>query len=266
MAPAGQGMMVPAGQRVVALAGGAMTPAGGAMAPAGQRVIEVPETLARVLPEGGLRRGSLVSVEAAVPSGRAVSGGTALALALSAVATRSGSWCAAVGLPELGLVAAQQLGVCLDRFALVPRPGPQWAVVAAALLEGADLLLVRPPSVVSPGDARRLLARARERDAVLMVAGSRRWPEAAELRLQVVASSWTGLGQGRGYLGDREVEVAVTGRRAAARERRCRLLLPGPDGGLAESQGGLGEDAGLKGEVVMAGEEAGVRGEEVMAG
>jgi len=224
-------------------------------------VIDVPEALVGVLPDGGLRRGSLVSVEAAASSGMAVSGGTALALALSAVPTRSGSWCAAVGLPELGLVAAYQLGVRLDRFALVPRPGPQWAVVAAALLEGADLLLIRPPSNVSPADARRLVARARERDAVLVVVGSRRWPEAADLRLRVVASSWTGLGQGQGYLGDRDIEVAVTGRRAAARERRCRVLLPGPDGGLVEPDGRSvgragGEVAGdtvLIGEAVVAG-------------
>jgi hypothetical protein len=199
----------------------------------GAQVIEVPEVLARVLPDRGLRRGTTLSVGTA-----SVSGATALALALLSGASRSGSWCAAVGVPELGLVAASEVGIRLDHLALVPDPGAHWARVTAALLDGVELLLIRPPTNLRAGDARRLIARARERRAVLVVLGHDRWPERADIRLTVVAASWQGLGEGHGFLRSREVEVAVTGRRGAARERRCRLLLPNPDGAVVPADGG----------------------------
>jgi hypothetical protein len=213
------------------------------LVPAADRVIEVPGALADLLPDRGLRRGSTVTVGtwSATPTrvaggqmpGRTASGATALALALLGPASGTGVWCAAVALPELGLAAAGQAGIHLDRLALVPRPGTQWAVVTAALLDGVELLLARPPGRLRPADARRLVARTRERDAVLVVLGHDRWPEPADVRLTVVSSAWSGLGGGHGHLRTREVEVAVTGRRAAARERRGRLLLPGPDAAVA---------------------------------
>jgi hypothetical protein len=210
---------------------------------AADRVIEVPEALADLLPDRGLRRGSTVTVGTrsmgpdrvaggGMP-GRTASGGTALALALLGPASGTGVWCGAVALPELGLAAAGQAGIRLDRLALVPHPGSQWAVVTAALLDGVELLLARPPDRLRPADARRLVARTRERDAVLVVLGHDRWPEMADVRLTVMSSAWSGLGAGHGHLRTREVEVAVTGRRAAARERRGRLLLPGADVAVA---------------------------------
>jgi hypothetical protein len=209
---------------------------------AADRVIEVPGALADLLPDRGLRRGSTVTVGTwSTPptrgawggmAGRRASGATALALALLGPASGTGVWCGAVALPELGLAAAGQAGIHLDRLALVPCPGNQWAVVTAALLDGVELLLARPPGRLPPADARRLVARTRERDAVLVVLGHDRWPEPADVRLTVVSSAWSGLGGGHGHLQTREVEVAVTGRRAAARERRGRLLLPGLDGAV----------------------------------
>jgi hypothetical protein len=84
---------------------------------------------------------------------------------------------------------------------------------------------------VRSGDARRLVARAREQGAVLAVlepAGGRRWPDGPDLRLAVAHANWEGLGCGHGYLRARQVEVRTTGRRAAARERRTVLMLPDP--------------------------------------
>ena len=46
----------------------------------------------------------------------------ALALALAAGPSAGGSWAAAVGMPDLGLVAAAEAGIALERFALVPYP------------------------------------------------------------------------------------------------------------------------------------------------
>ncbi len=230
---------------------------------AASRTLPVEDALAPLLPEGGLRRGSVLAVDGATAA-------TSVALALVGAASRRGSWVAALGMPRLGIVAAAQLGVDLERLVLVPlgsgkagggpaggrpaggRPaggvpagGVQWPVVAAALLEGVDVLLLRLPGRVRTADARRLVARARERGAVLVVVGDRpAWPEASDLTLTVEAARWEGLGCGHGYLQARLVEVTAVGRRGAARPRRARLWLPGPDGQVAAvPSDGAGRDA-----------------------
>jgi hypothetical protein len=225
---------IPAVRRSLALAAGAGV---GPLVLAKDRLIEVPAPLAGMLPEGGLRRGSTLTV--ATGDG---TGCTSLALALAAPVTRSQGWVAAVGLPSLGLVAAAQLGVALDHLALVPAAGGQWPVVAAAILDSFDVLLLAPESQVRPAEARRLTAKARERGVVLMVLGpppragrvsSGVWPERADVDIAVSRARWDGLQQGAGYLQARVVDVVVSGRRAAARPRRWRVWLPGADGRVA---------------------------------
>jgi hypothetical protein len=102
--------------------------------------------------------------------------------------------------------------------------------VVAALLDAVDVVLVRPPPRLPAPQARRLAARARERGAVLVPLGP--WSEPADLRLAVTASTWQGLGQGHGRLHSRQVEVLVTGRGPATRERRVHLWLPSPSGSI----------------------------------
>ena len=176
----------------------------------------------------------------------ATAGATTLALCLLAAPSAAGDWCAAAGLPELGLLAASQLGVRLERLALVPDMGDRWAVVAGALLDSMGVLVLGPPRRARSGDARRLAARARERGAVVVVIGDR-WSERPDLRLRVEAGAPDagegsravadggsgGLDAGAGYLRSRRVEVVASGRGAAARERRVSLWLPGPAGGVA---------------------------------
>ena len=193
---------------------------------AGERLLPVLDPLAPLLPGGALRRGMVVGVSAS----------TSLALALLAGASAAGSWCGAVGLPSLGVVAAAELGVVLDRFPLVAAPagGEEWAWAVAALLDAVDVVLARPPARVNARDARRLAARARERSSVLVVSGGRTpWPEALDVRLEVESAAWEGVGEGYGRLRARRVEVVAGGRGAAARSRRATLWLPGPDGGVA---------------------------------
>jgi hypothetical protein len=184
-----------------------------------ERTLPVLPALADLLPEGGLRRGSTV----------AVSGGTSLALALLAGPSQAGSWCAAVGLPSLGLVAAAEVGVSLERFPLVARPGDEWPAVVATLVDAVDVVLVCLPRHVRSGDARRLVAKARDRGAVLVTTGG---SFAADVRLSVTASTWEGLGEGDGRLRARRMDVVATGRGAAAREKRVSLWLPSADGGV----------------------------------
>ncbi len=120
-----------------------------ASAPAG--MLPVTPVLTELLPGGGLRRGTAVSV----------SGSTALLLALLAEATQEGSWAAIAGLPEIGVAAAAELGVDLDRLALVPNPGAEVVAVVSALIDGFDLVVLGPSRArgVQPQVARRLAGR-----------------------------------------------------------------------------------------------------------
>jgi hypothetical protein len=164
--------------------------------------------------------------------------GVSLLLALLAGPTAAGQWGAVVGLPDLGLAAADEAGVELARLALVPAPGEHWAAVTAALVDAVEVIAVRPPARFRPADARRLAARARERGAVLVAVGS--WIEGAEVRLRVETGAWRGLATGSGHLQRRVVDVVATGRGAAARGQRLSCWLPGPNGRMEALAGERG--------------------------
>ncbi|HEY8532839.1 MAG TPA: hypothetical protein VIL44_03040 [Micromonospora sp.] len=200
-----------------AVADGLVRPAS---ASTGQILPVLPE-LSDLLPHRGLRRGSTVSV---VPGRPARSGGSSLVLALLAEASRAGAWCAVVGVPTFGAVAAAELGIALERVALVPYPGPEWATVVAALIDGVDVVVAAVPPGVTASVATRLAARARQRGAVLVPYGD--W-ERADVTLRVVRSVWEGLGRGRGRLRRRQLTVSACGRGAAAQPREARIWLPG---------------------------------------
>ncbi|MDQ7803591.1 hypothetical protein Q5425_07605 [Amycolatopsis sp. A133] len=187
----------------------------------GELLAVLPE-LSRLLPGGGLRRGSTIAVR----------GATSLVLALLAAATRTGSWAAVTGLPDLGLAAAAELGVDLERIALVPNPGAELVAVLSALVDGFDVVVLGPAPAggVQPQTARRLADRVRNRGTVLLTAGP--WP-GAELELRVSGRRWHGLTQdGHGHLRTREVVATSRGRGAAARPLSVGLQLPGPAGAV----------------------------------
>ena len=186
-------------------------------------VLPVASELASVLPWGGLRRGSTLAVH----------GSTSLLLTLLSEATAAGSWAAVIGMPDLGLVAASELGVRTERLALVPRPGDRFADVVAALLDGMDLVAVASSGVRSASRVRhRLSARARHRRAVLLSVGP--WP-GADVTLRYTSGRWSGAEDGAGYLRARDAAVQVDGRGSAARPVRADLRLPGVGGAVAPS-------------------------------
>jgi hypothetical protein len=198
------------------------------LALAAERMLPVPEPFVPLLPGGGLRRGSMLGVSGP--------GGTSLAVALLAEASRTGSWVVVVGLPHLGLAATGELGLDLERLVLVARPdASRWASVTAALLDAFEVVVVQPTHAVRPADARRLEARVRERGAVLVQVGGRAdaWPHAPDVRFTVTGAVWSGLSDGHGRLRSRRVSVEVQGRRQAARARRAELWLPAADGSVA---------------------------------
>jgi len=176
--------------------------------------LPVAAPLDALFPYGGLVRGSIVAVDSLT-----------VAFALLAATSAAGGWCAAAGIPDLGLAAAADAGIDLQRFVVVPTPGEQWAVAVATLLDGVGLVLARPPARMKAPDARRLAARTRERRSVLLLNGGT-WPEQVDLRVRLEASEWTGLSDGYGRLLRRRTDLASSGRRAAARERRVTAWLP----------------------------------------
>ena len=139
------------------------------------RAVGLSGDLGELVPGGALVRGSVLCVESDVPG----AGSTTVAFELAAAVTAVGEWAAAIDLDgTLGALAAREAGVTLDRFAVVRRvPPARWATVVAALLDGMSLVMAEVPRGIGAADARRLVARARERDAVLVVcrAGGR-WP------------------------------------------------------------------------------------------
>lgn len=183
------------------------------------RPLPVHPALAAVLPDAGLRPGSAYSL----------TGPGALLLALLAEPSTAGYWCGVIGLPELGAEAAELAGVKLDRLVLVPDPGNRWLSVTAALIEVLPVVAVCPNGRISSADAARLAARLRDREAVLLVTGD--WPQ-SRARISLTEPTWSGLGDGHGYLTCREVTLTVTGRQLPT-PRSARLLLPDPNGSLS---------------------------------
>ncbi|MHB8429674.1 MAG: hypothetical protein ACYDDZ_03970 [Acidimicrobiales bacterium] len=213
------------------------------------QLLPVLPPLDSLFPDTGLRRGTTIVVSG-TPTTRATGSNTPtgadvnVALALSAGASRGGSWCALVGVDNLGAVAAHEIGIDLGRLAIIPRPGAAWADVTGVLIGGIDLIVIRPPFPPRPGVARRLVARTRERRSVLVIVpGRSKWPEHPDLHLRVDHLCWEGAGCGTGHLSGCRMTVVATGRRSAVRPRRQVLWFPRPpagDTGAAGAAGGAG--------------------------
>jgi hypothetical protein len=189
---------------------------------AADRAIPVSAALSSVLPQGVMRGSTVACV-----------GGAATSAALLTVseATRCGAWVGVVGLPGLGVQAAREAGVEVERLVAVRERGllddGTWGQVLGAMVDGFDLVLIGPGVRVRAGTARRVQARARSRGAVLLLAGEVQGFD-ADLRMRA-DSVWEGLGVGHGHLRSRRVAVEVHGRRVP-QPRRDELWFPGIDG------------------------------------
>ena len=208
----------------------------------GAGLLPVLPALRELLPGGGLQRGSVVTT----------GDWGLLSLALASGAVADGAWCAIVGVPAVGVQAAAQAGLDPERVLLVAEPGPGWTQVVASLLDGFDIVLLRPPEQPSAQLRRKLEAAARRYGSVLVIAGD--WP-GAQSRLLMADAEWTGIGTGHGRLRARKAQVIASGRGAGERARSAWLWLPGPDGAVtvaAEPAGiaGTGSHGGFSGTVL----------------
>lgn len=181
---------------------------------------DAPRPLGAVLDDGGRLPHGAASV---------ITGSMSLLLALLAMSQGSSDWVAVVGAPDVGMLAAADAGVALERVALVPTAGEDPAGVVAALLDGMTYVVVGPDARFTGSERRRLLARARERGSGLVSVAP--WEQAA-VRLDVVGHRWAGTEAGDGYLRQCELDVARTARGITD---RWTLTLPTPAGLLLDA-------------------------------
>ncbi len=163
-----------------------------------------------VLPDKGLRRGSVLVLE------QSPVGITTVALSLLCGLPER-TWTAWVdGDQSVSGVALAEYGVDLEHLLVVREvPVGMWSKTVATLLDAMSVVIAELHHPLSMGDARRLVARARERRAVLIVMerDGARWPAEAGVRCGVDSMSVM-LGvddvEIRGY----SCEVAVNARGA----------------------------------------------------
>lgn len=169
----------------------------------GMGVLPVHEELARLLPGGGLPRGTVAEL----------SGAGSLAVSLVAGVSRAGSRVALCGVSGFGMAAALEQGADPERIALIAGPLADPVAVASILLDGADVVLCELGGIaVPPSRGRAIAARARSRGSVLLVTGGR-W-EGASLHLGARVRGYAGLGArpGRGRIRGIDLVFSARGR------------------------------------------------------
>lgn len=121
--------------------------------------LPIPPLLADVLP-GALPRGTVA----------VLTGARSLPLSMVAAVTAAGQNAAIVGLPDIGLLAAVEMGADLSRVAVIPDPGTDPVEVAAVLIDGMDLIVLGLGGRSVPlTRARAVVARAQHKGCTLLV-------------------------------------------------------------------------------------------------
>jgi len=99
-----------------------------------------------------------------------LSGARSLLLSMVAAVTAAGGNAAIVGQPDIGLLAAAEMGADLSRLAVIPDPGTDPVEVAAVLIDGMDLVVLGLGGRLVPHTrARAVVARARHKGCTLLV-------------------------------------------------------------------------------------------------
>jgi hypothetical protein len=148
--------------------------------------LAVPRWLAEVLP-AQLPRGTVA----------VLSGARSLLLSMVAAVTAAGGNAAIVGEPDIGLLAAVEMGADLSRLAVIPDPGTDPVEVAAVLIDGMDLVVLGLGGRLVPQTrARAVVARARHTGCTLLVTDGD-W-QGAPTRLQARVCGYEIAAGGRG--------------------------------------------------------------------
>ena len=122
-----------------------------------------------------------------------LSGARSLPLSMVAAVTAEGGHAAIVGQPDVGLLAAVEMGADLSRIAVIPEPGADPVEVAAVLMDGMDLVVLGLGGRSVPATrARAVVARARQKGCTLLVTGGDWQGASARLEARVCGYEMTG--------------------------------------------------------------------------
>ena len=158
--------------------------------PDSETLLPVPESLAELLagdPPTPLPRGTVA----------VLSGARSLPLSMVAAVTAEGGHAAIVGQPDVGLLAAVEMGADLSRIAVIPEPGADPVEVAAVLMDGMDLVVLGLGGRTVPATrARAVVARARQKGCTLLVTGGDWQGASTRLEARVCGYEVTGAGEG----------------------------------------------------------------------
>jgi hypothetical protein len=125
-----------------------------------------------------------------------VSGARSLPLSMVAAVTAEGGHAAIVGQPDVGLLAAVEMGADLSRIAVIPEPGTDPVEVAAVLMDGMDLVVLGLGGRSVPATrARAVVARARQKGCTLLVTEGDWQGASARLEARVCGYEITGHGR-----------------------------------------------------------------------
>jgi len=176
--------------------------------PDSETLLPMPESLGDVLPTP-LPRGTVA----------VLSGARSLPLSMVAAMTAEGGHAAIVGQPDVGLLAAVEMGADLSRIAVIPDPGGDPIEVAAVLMDGMDMVVLGLGGRSVPATrARAVGARARQKGCTLLVTNGDWQGASARLDARVCGYEITGQGRpGFGRIAKVQLAYSVSGRVASGR-------------------------------------------------
>src|SRR5271154_5452043 len=164
--------------------------------------LPIPQLLADVLPDA-LPRGTVA----------VLSGARSLSLSMVAAGTAAGGNAAIVGQPDIGLLAAVEMGADLSRLAVIPDPGTDPVEVAAVLMDGMDLIVLTLGGRSVPlTRARAVVARARQKGCTLLVTDGDWQGASIRLEARVCGYETTSDKPGFGRISKVRFEVCGAGR------------------------------------------------------
>ncbi len=152
-----------------------------------------------------------------------LSGARSLVLSVVAAVTAAGGNVAIVGQPDIGLLAAVEMGADLSRLAVIPDAGTDPVEVAAVLVDGMDLVVLGLGGRQVPHTrARAVVARARNKGCTLLVTDGDWQGAPTRLEARVCGYEITANGRpGFGRIGRVRLRVSglCAGRRVVGRSR-----------------------------------------------
>ncbi|MCV7444687.1 hypothetical protein H7K33_20845 [Mycobacterium paraense] len=152
-----------------------------------------------------------------------LSGARSLVVGVVASVTAAGGNVAIVGQPDIGLLAAVEMGADLSRLAVIPDAGTDPVEVAAVLVDGMDLVVLGLGGRQVPHTrARAVMARARNKGCTLLVTDGDWQGAPTRLEARVCGYEITANGRpGFGRIGKVRLRVGgvCAGRRVIGRSR-----------------------------------------------